>query len=409
MGLFRDDTVNPNVAPPYAGLLWRANLAGPPARNLMWTSMGTSSVDDWVLQTGTVIVASGVPAHTPDAIGQQYLNSDTDILYISKGTTSPGSWQEIAGGGASTGPTVTSISPNSGPDGTFVTITGQNFTGATAVTFNGTAAASFTVNSNTQITAESPTGVTTGKIVVTTPNGTAESSEDYTVPGGTINDYAYAWPFEIGVSNFTDIVNSLAFSETLNVSLQASGGVFNDAPNFIADTTNRYMDQVITGLSNISDTSQPFTWVMLVDFDTFIAGANQVLMDMVDGSGTVHRLTHNNDTTTLTFSIKNTSSTFFEVQTSSQPAGNYQLIAFYFNGSSESGISVNAENWVTNNTFTGTAVSSLFKFRIGRQAVAQTDPIDGRVDQLIYYPRVLLQSELALIYNGGSFLELPYT
>ena len=39
-------------------------------------------------------------------------------------------------------PTVTSVSPNSGPaaGGTSVTITGTNFTGATAVTFGGTAA-----------------------------------------------------------------------------------------------------------------------------------------------------------------------------------------------------------------------------------------------------------------------------
>ena len=57
-------------------------------------------------------------------------------------------------------PTVTSLSPTSGPTGggTSVTITGTSFTGATAVTFGATAATGFTVNSATQITATAPAG-----------------------------------------------------------------------------------------------------------------------------------------------------------------------------------------------------------------------------------------------------------
>ena len=57
------------------------------------------------------------------------------------------------------GPVVTGISPTAGPTagGTSVTITGDNFTGATAVDFGGVPA-SFTAVSNTQITATSPAG-----------------------------------------------------------------------------------------------------------------------------------------------------------------------------------------------------------------------------------------------------------
>src|SRR5439155_24802024 len=52
---------------------------------------------------------------------------------------------------ASASPTITSFTPTSGPASSSVTITGTNFTGATAVTFNGTSAASFNVTSATSI------------------------------------------------------------------------------------------------------------------------------------------------------------------------------------------------------------------------------------------------------------------
>jgi hypothetical protein len=55
-------------------------------------------------------------------------------------------------------PEVTALSPTWGPPegGTVVTITGANFTGATAVQFGGTDATTFTVVSDTEITATSP-------------------------------------------------------------------------------------------------------------------------------------------------------------------------------------------------------------------------------------------------------------
>jgi hypothetical protein len=86
--------------------------------------------------------------------------------------------------GAGALPTITSFSPTSGPIGTSVTINGTNFTGASQVRFNQTAAASFSVNSaGTRITTKVPSGATTGKISVTTPAGTATSSNNFTVTG----------------------------------------------------------------------------------------------------------------------------------------------------------------------------------------------------------------------------------
>src|SRR5207302_2814105 len=85
-------------------------------------------------------------------------------------------------------PTITSFSPASGPVGTSVTISGTNFSGATAVTFN-TVSAGFVVDSATSMRAQVPSGATTGPIGVTTPGGTATSSSAFTVeappPSGT--------------------------------------------------------------------------------------------------------------------------------------------------------------------------------------------------------------------------------
>jgi len=69
-------------------------------------------------------------------------------------------------------PTITSFSPAVSPSGSSVTLTGTNFTGASAVTL-ALVPASFHLDSSTQITATVPAGVSYGRWRVTTPAGTA--------------------------------------------------------------------------------------------------------------------------------------------------------------------------------------------------------------------------------------------
>lgn len=78
-------------------------------------------------------------------------------------------------------PTITGFTPDRGPAGTVVTLSGTDFTGATAVRFNGTAASSYTVTSATTVTATVPVGATTGPVTVTTGGGTATSSTSFSV------------------------------------------------------------------------------------------------------------------------------------------------------------------------------------------------------------------------------------
>jgi uncharacterized repeat protein (TIGR03803 family) len=77
-------------------------------------------------------------------------------------------------------PVLKTFAPTSGSVGTQVVLTGTSFMQASAVKFAGKTA-TFTVNSDTQITTTVPTGAVTGKISVTTPGGTANSSTTFTV------------------------------------------------------------------------------------------------------------------------------------------------------------------------------------------------------------------------------------
>jgi hypothetical protein len=143
------------------------------------TAPYTYSVSAGSLPTGTNLSAStGTVSGTPTTAGAfNYTIKVTDsgspaqtATQVTSGTIAPA---------ASTAPTVTAVSPNGGPPagGSSVTITGTNFTGASAVSFGGTAAARFAVNGATSITALSPAGsVGTVDVTVTTGNGTSATN-----------------------------------------------------------------------------------------------------------------------------------------------------------------------------------------------------------------------------------------
>ena len=81
-------------------------------------------------------------------------------------------------------PVITSFLPTSGIAGTIVAVNGNNLSGANVVTFNGVPATIMDVTP-TAMRVVVPTGASLGKISVTTPVGTATSSEDFTFIYGT--------------------------------------------------------------------------------------------------------------------------------------------------------------------------------------------------------------------------------
>jgi hypothetical protein len=95
-------------------------------------------------------------------------------------TTAGGVATAVSGYAYAAAPTISGVSPNTGPEtgGTTVTLTGTNLTNASAVTFGGNAA-TITANTATSITATVPAGAGSVGVAVTTAGGTATAVNAY--------------------------------------------------------------------------------------------------------------------------------------------------------------------------------------------------------------------------------------
>ncbi|MCX2740613.1 IPT/TIG domain-containing protein [Pontibacter anaerobius] len=135
-------------------------------------------------------------------------------------------------------PAITSFDPMAGPEGSLITIAGKYFLGATSVSFNGTSA-SFTVVSDTEITATVPNGATTGLIAITTPDGTAISTEEYTVL------------YPPTITSFDPTQGLIGTTVTITGTLlrDASAVYFNGTPadNFLATSDTEILVEVPAG------------------------------------------------------------------------------------------------------------------------------------------------------------------
>jgi IPT/TIG domain len=144
-------------------------------------------------------------------------------------------------------PTITSFMPTSGPVGTIVKITGTNFTGATSVTFNNVAA-TFTVNSATQITATVPATATTGKIKVTTPNGSATSATNFVV--GVVTKHSRSVTLKLkqhlvakGVVRAGGAFTACAASVPVKIQRKSSSG-WNNVGSTTTDASGSYKKKI---------------------------------------------------------------------------------------------------------------------------------------------------------------------
>jgi hypothetical protein len=132
-----------------------------------------------------------------------------------------------AGSATSTGnfvvaPLVASFSPASGPIGTPVTISGNNFNNVTGVSFSGIAA-TFAVHSATSLEAKVPAGASTGAIAVTTAAGTGSSITSFRViPPPVVAGFT---PIA-GVAGSSVTIIGSGFSDVNSVAFNQVGTVF---------------------------------------------------------------------------------------------------------------------------------------------------------------------------------------
>jgi hypothetical protein len=115
----------------------------------------------------------------------------------------------VPGAGASpSGPVISSFTPTSAAVGATVTISGTNLSGATQVTFNFNSAPIVT-DTDAQITTTVPLGDDQGPVAVTTPDGTATSSSEFTLTG-----------FYVATTSLPDAKRGFSYE----YQLQAAGG-----------------------------------------------------------------------------------------------------------------------------------------------------------------------------------------
>ncbi|HTI70481.1 MAG TPA: IPT/TIG domain-containing protein [Candidatus Limnocylindria bacterium] len=132
---------------------------------------------------GTTNVTFGGVAATPTATTANSITVTVPIGALT-GTVGVGT-PNGAGTSATTfyiAPKITGFTPVQGIVGTSVTVSGVNFSAATAMTFNDVPA-TFALHGSTSIVANVPNGATTGPIKITGPGGTGTSGSSFVVQG----------------------------------------------------------------------------------------------------------------------------------------------------------------------------------------------------------------------------------
>lgn len=189
---------------------------------------GSGSPGSVVVVTGLNFVSGTTASFNGTAATTTY-NSATQLTAVVPGgaTTGPLTVTNANGTGTSAAsftvtatpaPTITGMSPMTGPVGTVVNLTGSNFTGVTAVRLGTVAVTTYTVNSATSLTATVPVGAVTGRFYVEAAGGMAQSAVFAVMQPPTITSFSPS----VGPEGTVVTINGTNFGGTSSVTF---GGV----------------------------------------------------------------------------------------------------------------------------------------------------------------------------------------
>jgi alpha-tubulin suppressor-like RCC1 family protein len=184
-------SIEPNYGSASGGT--NVTITGTNLSEVSAVKFGSTSAASFEVQSETKITATAPPG--------------TGVVPVS--VTSPGG--TVPGPTFSYAPVVTGIQPMAGPEagGTRVTITGNNFTGVTAVDFGSSPATGVEIESDHIIRAIAPPGTGTADVTVTGPGGTSPTStNDHFYYGPTVTKVEPAR----GVERGGDLVTITGFN-----------------------------------------------------------------------------------------------------------------------------------------------------------------------------------------------------
>lgn len=196
--------------------------------------------------TGVTAVSLGSLTAPFNAVGDSSITAEVPLSaragqVLQWSVTTPGGTATLTQSFTVTGPLpgITGFQPAYGPVGTTVTLFGTNLSTATSVTFGGVAA-QFVANGG-GITAVVPAGASSGFIVVTTPNGTAQSASAFNVGSSA----------DLSLSLAALLNPAYAYSPlSVNVMLQNAGPLPASAATVTVTLPTNAVFSTVKGLAN---------------------------------------------------------------------------------------------------------------------------------------------------------------
>jgi hypothetical protein len=238
------------------------------------TAKANSILDEIIKKQGTSGTLLGGLPYSLKASNNNYWQmkqensvSSTGWLIIAIARFNPFTGDTLAGGGGGGTPSISSLSPITGPSGTSVTITGANFgatKGASTVKFGATTAAT-TAWSATSITATVPAGLSAGAASVTvTVGGTASNASAFTVTTGAGIPSNVFYVRSGGSLSFT------AGSSAASEAIPSAGGINYDG------TPHSERTYTISGINGVYDSTKSTAFNLFIDAGMVVGNGVQV-------------------------------------------------------------------------------------------------------------------------------------